>query len=37
MIACERGHLNIVRLLVEKQANICVKNEVYSQDGLTFH
>ena len=28
MIACERGHLNIVQLLVEKQANISLKTKV---------
>ena len=28
MIACEGGNLNVVHLLVEKQANICVKNKV---------
>ena len=30
MIACESGNLNVVRLLVEKNANICVKNKVYT-------
>ena len=28
MIACESGNMNVVRLLVEKHANICVKNKV---------
>ena len=28
MIACECGHLNVIQLLVEKQANISLKSEV---------
>ena len=28
MVACENGHLDVVRLLVENQANVCVKNKV---------
>ena len=36
MIACESGNLNVVRLLVEKHANVCVKNKVLYQHGLTY-
>ena len=28
MIACEEGHLDIVRVLVEKQANVGHRNKV---------
>ena len=28
MVACENGHLNIVRLLVSKQANVGVQSKV---------
>ena len=33
MIACENGHLNVVRLLVENGANLCLKNKVYIDIG----
>ena len=33
MIVCESGHLNIVQLLVEKQANIGLKNKVLGNCG----
>ena len=29
MIACENGHLDIVRVLIEKQANVNHRNKVY--------
>ena len=29
MIACENGHLNIVRVLVDKRANVGHRNKVY--------
>ena len=32
MIACENGHLKIVRLLVEKQANIGLKTKVHNTE-----